>query len=247
MFAAMAWQVLYLLAGRPLPAEALDLYWRAMHEPAGNLDTQLLDRIELLLQQPVLQHRLHIMDITLSSPLPSSSKPKSVDWDRDDIKLVPPWHALSARNIIRKRSRVISSLFWHISRYLALKCLGRWHLFVGAPREFYGGSAPAVRTRASRGARCSLLLPRMSARSAYPPSSHDGRASLPASASASASCNNGLRGLFNASKHCLNAPFEVPFLHNTVARIGGHFRSSIQQPCNVDSDTDTLHGLLRSL
>ena len=76
MFGAMAWQVLYLLARRPLPAEALDLYWRAMHEPAGNLDAQLLDRIELFLQQPVLQHRLHIMDITLSSAQSSSSKPK---------------------------------------------------------------------------------------------------------------------------------------------------------------------------
>ena len=72
----MAWQVLYLLAGSTLPAEALDLYWWAMHKPAGYPDAQLLDRIEFLLQQPVLQHRLHIMEITLSSAQPSSSEPK---------------------------------------------------------------------------------------------------------------------------------------------------------------------------
>jgi hypothetical protein len=72
----MAWQVLYLLTGSTLPAEALDPHWWAMHEPAGNPDAQLLDRIELLLQQPVLQHRLHIMDITRRSAQPSSSEPK---------------------------------------------------------------------------------------------------------------------------------------------------------------------------
>jgi hypothetical protein len=47
-----------------------------MHEPAGHPHAELLDRIQFLLQQPVLPHCLPISNNTLSLHHLSSSKPK---------------------------------------------------------------------------------------------------------------------------------------------------------------------------